>query len=503
MKINRTYSAHKTMAKFHRSHAFHRGVRGPRGSGKSTGCCIEVFRKSCNQAPSPDGVCYSRWAIVRNTYRELSDTTVKTWLHWFPEEYLGKFNRQSMTHHIIFTDPATKKRINAEFMFRSLDKPKDLGKTLSMELTGAYINEAKNIPFGLISGLDDAIGRYPAKDIPNGFHGPTWAGTILDTNAPDDDHWWFSLEEAFRNGELDPKVWDFFVQPGGLIEHDGQFLPNPEAENLENIGKDYYTLRMVGKDDDHIRIYYCNQFGFVVDGRPVHPEYVDAVHTAEEILKPMPNLPVYIGIDFGLTPAAVIGQIMPNGRWHVLDEVVTAHTQKMGIKNFSLALKPLMNSKYRDCEFVIGGDPAGSDEVQTDERTCFQILNAEGIPAIPAYQNNDTTIRREALRSPLNRLIDGKPGMLVSPNCKTLRKGLKGGFCYRRIQVAGSEKYHDKPDKNQYSHVSEAAEYMCLVAGEGNQLISTPDPGHSMDKDFRMVIVDDHGAGGSGFGWMG
>jgi hypothetical protein len=496
--IKRAYRAHPTMSRFHHSPAFHRAVRGPRGSGKSTGCCIELFKKSAEQEKSPDGISHTRWAIVRNTYRELLDTTVKTWLHWFPEEHLGKFNYNNMVHHIRFKDLKKNIDMDAEFMFRALDRPKDVKKTLSMELTGAYINEAKEVPFGIISGLDDAIGRYPARELEQGFVGPSWSGMILDTNAPDEDHWWFALDEQFRNGAIDPKVWEFFTQPGGLIEREGKFHANPDAENLDNIGHDYYTVRMVGKTKDHIRVYYCNQYGFIVEGKPVHPEYVDAVHCWHEPLEPVKGLTIYVGLDFGLTPAATFGQVLPNGRWHVIDELVT---ERMGIKNFSRELKPMLTGKYRGFEFVIGGDPSGSEEAQTDERTCYQILEAADIPAQPAYRNNDTTIRREALREPLSRLIDGKPGMLVSPICKTFRKGLAGGFCFKRVQVVGAERYQDKPDKNRYSHVCEAGEYMCLVAGEGTQLVETPGPKVDPSEFDLHINIGDYGAY-QGNGWM-
>ena len=39
------YRAEPTLAKFHRSKAFVRGVRGPIGSGKSVACCWEILRK--------------------------------------------------------------------------------------------------------------------------------------------------------------------------------------------------------------------------------------------------------------------------------------------------------------------------------------------------------------------------------------------------------------------------------------------------------------------------
>jgi hypothetical protein len=398
-----------------------------------------------------------------------------------------------MTHHI------RRKDVDLEVMFRALDRPGDIKKTLSMELTGAYINEAKEVPFGLISGLDDAIGRFPPKDIANNFHGPTWHGMILDTNAPDDDHWWYRLEEQFRSGNLDPSVWEFFVQPGGLVERKEKFYANPDAENIENLPDNYYTNRMVGKTKEHIRVYYCNQFGFVSEGRPVHPEYVDATHCHHEPLKPIPGRPIYIGIDFGLTPAATFGQITSTGRWHIINELVTEH---MGAKRFARELKRIINREYRGYEFKIGGDPAGSDEAQTDERSCFQILNSEGIPAIPAYHNNDPTMRRGALQEPLSRMIDGKPGMIISPVCTVLRKGLSGGFSYKRVQIAGQERYHDKPDKNRYSHVCEAAEYMCLVAGEGDQLIKPKSPENVDESDWRLDIIVDRGSGGNSQGWM-
>ena len=67
--------------------------------------------------------------------------------------------------------------------------------------------------------------------------------------------------------------------------------------------------------------------------------------------------------------------------------------------------------------------------------------------------------------------MDGKPRFIVLPKAKTIRKGLQGGFCYRRLQVSG-EKYTDEPDKNEYSHPVEALEYGLQGEGEGRQALS-------------------------------
>ncbi len=84
-----TYIASPTLARFHASNAFVRGIKGPVGSGKSTGMSIEIMRRAQEQKPAPDGRKHTRWAVVRNTYRELADKTLKTWLDWFPEEIFG------------------------------------------------------------------------------------------------------------------------------------------------------------------------------------------------------------------------------------------------------------------------------------------------------------------------------------------------------------------------------------------------------------------------------
>jgi hypothetical protein len=448
----RRYRALPTLAAFHASPAFYRGVMGPVGSGKSTAMCMELMRRALAQRAGPDGVRRTRFAVVRNTYRELEDTTLKTWLDWFGEDLFGPFHRSSMTHRLRHADA------EAEILFRSLDRPGDLKKLLSLELTGAWVNEAREIPKALVDALGDRVERYPAaRD-----GGCTWAGVIMDTNPPDDDHWWYALAEVER-----PAHWAFFRQPGGLLERGGRFAPNPAAENLANLPRGYYEKRMAGKSPDHVRVYYCARYGFVGDGRPVYPEFSDAVHVAPEPLAPLPGRTLYVGIDFGLTPAAVFGQRTPSGRWFWLDELVTS---SMGAVRFAELLARRLNERYAGLETAIFGDPAGSQQSQVDERTPFDILRAAGIDARPA-PSNDGLLRREAVALPLSRLVDGKPGLVVSPACAVLRKGMAGGYHYRRVPVAGEERYEDKPCKNRFSHVCEAGQYLMLGAGEGRALV--------------------------------
>ena len=462
------YEAVPTIGKFMLSDSLVRGVMGPRGSGKSSGMSMEIMKRSLQQKPF-NGIRKTRWAVIRNTYRELKDTTLKTWLEWFPENEFGDFNRSEMIHRIKFQD------VETEILFRALDKPGDIKKLLSLELTGAWVNEAKEIPRSLINGLLDTLPRYPAKK----DGGASWYGVIMDTNPPDTDHWWYKLSEQVK-----PEGWEFWRQPGGIIEEDGKFFPNPEAENIENLsdGYDYYLKKVSGAARDHILVYYCGQYGFVREGKPVYPEYYDNIHCPGEEYKPTPGIKIFGGIDFGLTPAFLFTQRQVNGRWIWFDELVTEiETGDMGIQRFSELLKPKLN-EYADWEIEIYGDPAGSYRVQTDESTCYQILAANQIKATPTA-SNDFTLRREAVATSLRRLIDGKPGLMISPKCKMARLAMAGNYHFKRIEVSGEERYHDEPNKNKYSHVAEAGQYAMLGGGEGNIIMKYAPP--NLLKTFR------------------
>jgi len=448
-------------AKFMASNAFFRGISGPFGSGKSTVCVMDILRRAQHQTPGRDGKRRSRWAVVRNTYPELRTTTIKTWHQWVPSTIGRWIDAGPPTHHIMEGE------LDLEVIFVSLDRPDDIPKMLGMELTGAWIDEAREVPKAVIDGLTGRVGRYPGPNL----GGCSWSGIMASTNPPDSDHWWYRLAE-----EEHPSGWEFYRQPGGLDERAENLdwlnqipetLTLPEGdETRRRQGRAYYERQLAGKDPDWVRVYVNGEYGFVRDGKTVYPEYRDAVHCQEFSL--LPGLPIHVGIDFGLTPAAVFGQRTVMGQWRWHSELVT---EDMGAVRFAQQLRQVMHERYPDCAFGnITGDPAGDIRSQTDEKTAFQILRAANIPARPA-PTNDFIKRRESVAVCLGRLIDGQAGLMVHPQCTILRKAMAGGYNYKRVQVTGEEKYRDVPDKNRYSHVAEAGQYMMLGAGEARTLV--------------------------------
>ena len=72
--------------------------------------------------------------------------------------------------------------------------------------------------------------------------------------------------------------------------------------------------------------------------------------------------------------------------------------------------------------------------------------------------------------------MDGLPAFRVSPKAKNTRKGLAGGWAFRRIKVKDQERYEEKPDKGALSHPCEACEYALMGAGEGKAALRPAEP---------------------------
>lgn len=452
---------------FVKSDALLCGIRGPFGSGKSVACIAKLLRNFSQQKPGPDGIVRRRSAIIRNTYGELGTTTIKTWNEWVPRT-VGHWSDKAPPVHSIKVPG-----VDWEILFVALDRPEDLKKLLSMDLSDAWINEAREIPKAILDGLTGRVGRYPRTvrsaqgDVLLTCAAPQ---VIMDTNPPDSDHWWAKmadfpdLEVAARNEEVREQLLtigmlregqplqEFFSQPSGRQQG---------AENLKNLIPGYYERLMAGKSEDWIKVYVDGNYGFVQDGKSVYPEYNDSVHCKEFSLNRA--LPIYVGIDFGRTPAATFAQRTVMGAWRIHSEVVT---EDMDALEFGKLLSVVLQERYAGYKVAgITGDPAGDARAQSDSTTPFKMLAVSGIEARKAH-TNDPEIRRTTFAQFLNKMMSGEPGLIVHPNCVKLRKALAGGYHYRRIQVAGEERFHDEPVKDAWSHVAEAAQYMLLGAGE-------------------------------------
>ena len=429
------YTPTKTCKDFMASDAKMRVLMGPVGSGKSVASCFEVIRRASQQAPNKQGIRKSRVAIVRETARQLQDTTIKTFLDWFPTGVCGNFMRTTKTFFFKVGD------VECEVMFRALDDADDVANLNSLELTFAWFNECRDIHPDIMDAMSKRIGRFPsAKD-----GGPSWFGMWGDTNPPTMDTWWYYQMEGLDSKDgVSPNDngWKVFKQPSGR---------SPLAENIENLPEGYYDTQ--GRSDEYIRVYVDGEYGLSSAGQPVYKYFRPDYHIATQTLRPIINgvRPVVVGMDLGLTPAAVIGQQDPRGRTLILDEAVSFD---MGIQRFvRTILKPLIFERFTGAPVMVICDPAGIQRAQTDERSAVDIIKAEGLRVMPA-KTNSVSARLSSVDDYLMRQVDGDAAFLLDPKCTQLKAAMMGGYRFH--------KKNGNIEKNKHSHVAEALQYLML-----------------------------------------
>ncbi len=440
-------------------------------SGKSVCCAHELMRWANLQAPNAQGLRKTRFLVVRNTLDQLKMTTLKTIVDWFPPSVYGsyKITDKTLNYDLSLEDGT---RVQSEWLLVALDSPDDVRKALSLEATGLWGNECRELHPKVVDGLLMRVDRYPSmKD-----GGATRAGAIFDTNMPEDGSWWA------KQMEEPPENWSVHIQPPAvlLIEEwieeygmdpdesvvgksaDGElFAVNPAADNLRNLSPLYYPNTVTGKDSDFIRVYLRSQYGRSLAGLPVFDKTFKDRHVASSYLEPVrsESYPLCIGLDFGRTPAAVITQLTPSGRVNVLSELTS---ENMGIQKFvTELLRPHLYEHYMGLSYFIAPDPAGWQKTQVGETSPVDILKGAGFRVVRPPTNNPKR-RIEAVERLLNDSIDTGPRLQIDPRCSVLLRGLRGKYQWK-VNKIGELAGDPAPVKNFESHVNEALQYAATV----------------------------------------
>lgn len=234
---------------------------------------------------------------------------------------------------------------------------------------------------------------------------------------------------------------------------------------------------------------YLREFHLVwrsFEGRPVYSDdWNRTKHVADEFLKFAPHLPVLRGWDFGLTPACVFAQLMPNMRLFVLHEICE---EEMGLERFLDVVKVKSLELFPGCKrFFDVIDPAGFQRSQTDERSCMQIMSGSPwfLKPVPGIQN--PVARRNSVVQFLQRNVRGDQALQVSPSCKTIINGFDGGYHFAKRRDGS---LRETPEKNAYSHPHDALQYICTKIFELN-LSDAPapvirQPGYGFNKGAEL-----------------
>jgi hypothetical protein len=415
-----------------------RVIVGPLGSGKSMGCIMELLRRACLQQPY-NGVRYTRFALIRNTSQQLRQTVLAD----------VKMYLTPIIHYFV-TDSTVQLRmrlpdgtfVHSDWMLIPLDTKEDVRRLLSMQLTAAWINELREVPFEIIRPLLGRCGRYPSK----AMGGYTWRGIIADTNP------WDTESKYHDRTVLNPhRLWSLYHQPSGL---------SPQAENIENLPEGYYEDLMDDGGDDFADVHVHSMWGVSNAGQAVFRRAFDArIHVRDMKLIVNPNRPIMVAMDFGRTPCALIGQRDAYGRAIIMREVVT---ESMGlVQMIRERLKPvLFEPPFAGRRVFIVGDPAGRQKSQATEDSLYDTLREEGLLAYPA-STNDIEKRLVAVEKMMQTTLGGEPALQISRSgCPTLITALGNKYRYRKRKDGQLE---DKPEKlHPWSDVADALQYFTL-----------------------------------------
>lgn len=477
-------------------------IRGPFGSGKTTAAIMKLIRHAAIDFPVckptakyPNGYIAVRVAAVRDTYREMAKTALASWLGIFPKDspytaketgaYSGGQDRP--VKHVLEFDVMRKfpdgffraVPLRFEMEFGAVGDQNLESFVKGYEISMGFLNECNLINKDLPGLLYGRTGRWPRQiDICE------WEGERLgweidpdsgeksikvpriicgDFNPPDETNWTYEREIE------EPENWPgyhFFAQPSGL---------SPLAENRRGRSRAKYEADETafgGPDAPDARRNVHGEYAAVNVGTRVYNRFSINKHRSDERLMPVRALPFYIGLDAGGTPAALIGQFMPNGQLRMLREIVTSPDTITGPDRFA---DMIMNVLLQDFSGMAcraaWGDPSafhGADTQRGELHFMGTVARAIGINILPT-ETNDLKSRIGAVDFYLGDIDANTPRMIICPSMKTFVRGFVSQYHTTKHFKEGKTASIEI-DKNKFSHIHDAAQYLCLGYRGGYRL---------------------------------
>jgi hypothetical protein len=439
------FAASPVGGQFMSSEAFFRLLAGPYGSGKTTTVLMELLRRACEQWPGPDGIRRTRFAICRQTLTQLKNTVLKDAVAWFHP--IARWKVSESTMHFDFRD------VRSEWLLLPLETPEDQRRLLSLQLTGAMLNEAIETDVDLVGPISSRCGRYPSA----ADGGCKWYGLVADTNMPSEGSPWHELME---NPDEETVV---FIQPGGL---------EPNAENLNYLlqtpdtlklpldhphriaqGRIYYERLARNRNKDWVDRFVNAKYAPDPSGTAVFKDSFNRRFHVVDDIEPL-NATIVVGQDFGRNPVSVLLQMDHMGRILVLEEL---WAEDIGLQTQLPYLRALLNQeRFAGKRVCLVGDPSGDDKGSYDERTAFDICRQHGFMIVRAPTNLvDPRIR--AVENYLLQQRAGGPALVFSRRgCPKLIAAMGGGYRYTYSHLNVSRAL---PDKDAHSHLADALQY--------------------------------------------
>ena len=409
----------KTQHSFVMSNVLTALLCGPRREGKSVGGMARAIRIA---QESDEKYWPMRWLVVRDTWKNLSRTTMKTIQEWIPDAVASWKENNTVC---IF--PKDKPFI--EFTFLGLEHTRDWNKLQSFECAGLWLEEpapAADESSGLAA---EVYGMGVSCLSQKGYPG----SSQITMNPPDDQHW--TYQTFWENPPEDTRVWN--IVPG-----ENKAVTDAFRQKMRK------TFMSIGRPDLMQRL----TEGKVVNvnmGEPVTPGFSDRLHLSDVPLEPIPNLPLYLLWDFGLNPTCIITQVTPLRRWNFLHTFVG---ENMGVEQLiQRDVLQTLNKRFQHYKIDHIGDPAG----KTPEQSSSRRNAVRTVQTMIHGDWRDGPVPWDERRNACHRILNSNSGgyatvqIDLAQNTKLVR-ALRGGWKY--YKDARSVVHKDSPVKDVHSH---------------------------------------------------
>lgn len=466
-------------------------IMGPWGSGKTVATVFKIARHAGNDFPiCKDGVVHVRTAAIRDTYREMAKTALSSWHEFFPKRgpftakdkdaYSGGQDRpvkhvlewDTLRHWYAGKGQWEKKltKVRLEMEFGAIGEQNLDSFFKGYEISMGWMNECDLLNEEVPGRFYGRTGRYPPAgevmewegerlgwitDPDSGQQSIDVPRIIMgDYNPPDESNW--TYQRHIEEREKWPG-YNFFQQPSGL---------SPQAEN--RIGKARHKYeeeekQFGGPTNPEARRNVHGEYAAKREGTIIYERFSMQKHRSDTPLEPIPELPFYLGFDAGGTPACAIGQFMPNGQFRGLREIVSSPETITGPSRFSENVMEVLLRDFRGMRCGgAWGDPSawyGADKLRGELAFMQIVEQALQIQILPTA-TNDLKSRIEAVDWYFGGDIDANtPRSLWCPTLKYTIRGFVSQYHLTKASSAGKTDANEI-DKNQYSHIQDAWQYL-------------------------------------------
>lgn len=453
---------------------------GPNGSGKTSSCPIKAQVITRLQPRNRhDGVIRSQGYVIRRTYPDLWGKTIPQWKKVFPDckdwPFSGQVNRPAK-QVIRWREPwpgrdGVRRMQDFEMIvhFVAIGDANLEDFARGLLATWIWLNEADTMPDDSPDFLLGRLGRFPEADqVEDGVaQGP---GCVMcDFNAPNTSNWTYSRIVMGRLLSGRASNAKCYVQPSGLAH-------NAENPTLRKIQPNYYATMAGDMEDWQRKRFIENKPGYARDGEPVYGDEFDyeTFVLTQSMRQAARGYPILVGVDGGLTAAAVLGQRDWRGQAVVLRSLVTPKGKVTDAGTFGESLRGLIAGEFPGCPAVVMMDPAnvkqrvsaaGLDSNGQVKTWAMEFAEGAKLPVIPA-PTNKIGRRLRAVKNLMKGRVGAEPCLLVNEfGNEDLVEGFVAGYRIDKLAKGKGDEYKGEPAKNHASHVHDALQYFAFLAG--------------------------------------